>query len=439
MTGIPNQSGRQTGPQIDKTDSRFSGKVETVRDADFNRRGFLKAGLCCATVATCLSPTMSYADNDELKFQQLNDGAENRLWGVALAYGEDKLDLIDLDNNKLLHSFSGLRATHAITPIEHLNRFIVHGSKIGTREGAIGVLQVDPVKKTWSIPFYKTLTGGPALHWQPDPEFKRVVFNTIGDGGLHVLDTNKLTLRSYTGGGGHSNMAFLDQYLIATDEMSGPTNVRVINLETGKIESKTPVGNWGHGLTVCRERGEAFVWSREGVQVVSLAKKTLGKHSGIFEPKDVDVRGWFCWTPQGGQFSHDVAWAYGDKYRPHLLVTDMKNHRLEKIPTGDPDLQPSFLQLSPDGKWGMASLRGREEIGIFDTAANTFNGVVKAGPARPGFFERDMTFCLNRDCGIVTNTGDNSISLLDLKRKEEVRRISLPRRPMWLKAISPTV
>ena len=94
--------------------------------------------------------------------------------------------------------------------------------------------------------------------------------------------------------------------------------------------------------------------------------------------------------------------------------------------------------MSPDGKWGMASLRGREEIAVFDTAANTFNGVVKAGPAQPGFFERDMTFCRNRDCGIVTNTGDNSISLLDLKRKLEVRRISLPRRPLWLKAISPT-
>ena len=273
MTGIPSQNVPQTGP---KTDGQFAGTVETVQDADFSRRGFLKAGLSCASLATFLAPAVSFADTEELNFKQLQNGQANRLWGVALAYGEDKLDLIDLDNNKLLHSFAGLQATHAITPIEHLNRFIVHGRKTGTREGAIGVLQVDPVKKTWSIPFYQTLSGGPALHWQPDPEFKRVVFNTIGDGGLHVLDTEKLKLKSYAGGGGHSNMAFLDQYLIATDEMSGPTNLRVINLETGKIESKTPVGNWGHGLSVCREKGEAFVWSREGVQVVSLAEENVG-------------------------------------------------------------------------------------------------------------------------------------------------------------------
>ena len=116
---------------------------------------------------------------------------------------------------------------------------------------------------------------------------------------------------------------------------------------------------------------------------------------------------------------------------------DMKNHQFEKIPTGDPDLQPSFLQLSPDGKWGLSSMRGREEIGIFDTVANKFLGLVKAGPARASFFERDMTFCRKRDCALVTNTGDKTISLLDLRNKQEIRRISLPRRPLWLKAMSP--
>ena len=115
----------------------------------------------------------------------------------------------------------------------------------------------------------------------------------------------------------------------------------------------------------------------------------------------------------------------------------MQKGRFEQIPTGDERLQPSFLQLSPDGKWGLASLRGLEEIAIFDTEANLFKGLVKAGPARTSFFERDMTFCRERDCALVTNTGDNSISLLDLKAKQEVRRISLPRRPLWLKAISP--
>ncbi len=421
-----------TGVAADVT-VRLECKSETICD-DISRRGFLKAGLACTAL---LSTGFSRPADERLEFRQVSDAVSDRLWGVALAFGEDRLDLIDLDNNRLLHSFEGLRATHAITPIEHLNRFVVHGQKISTNEGAVGVLQVDPVNKTWSIPFYKSLPGGPALHWQPDPEFNRVVFNTIGDGGLHVLDTANLTMRRYDGGGGHSNMALLDDYLVATDEMSGPTNLSIVNLKTGEIESKTPVGNWGHGVTVCRQRGQAFVHSREGVHVVSMARKSIGKHVGIFEPNNADSRCWFCWTPQGGQYSHDVAWNYGDKYEPHLLVTDMQNHRFEKIPMGDPNLKPSYLQLSPDGKWGMASLRGREEVAIFDIQANEFKGVVKAGPARASFFERDMTFCRSRDCGIVTNTGDNSISMLDLKRKVEVRRISLPRRPIWLKTISP--
>ena len=120
-----------------------------------------------------------------------------------------------------------------------------------------------------------------------------------------------------------------------------------------------------------------------------------------------------------------------------MLVIDTEKGEFDTIQTGDPNLQPSYLQLSPDGKWGLASLRGLEEIAIFDTVANQFKGVVKAGPARASFFERDMTFCRQRDCALVTNTGDNTISLLDLNRKEEIRRISLPRRPLWLKAISP--
>ena len=430
MTGLPSE-----------IDRPFAGAIETVQDTDVSRRGFLRAGAACAAIAATALDCSGAVE--QLKVRKVHDGKADQLWGVALAYGEQRLDLIDLDNAKLLHSFEGLRATHAITPIERLNRFVVHGQDIASKEGAVGVLQVDPIKKTWSIPFYRTLPGGPALHWQPDPEFNRIVFNTIGDGGLHVLDTEKLTLKRYAGGGSHSNMAFLDDYLVATDEMSGPSKLSVVNLKSGKIESQTPVGNWGHGVTVCRERGEAFVWSSEGVHVVSLAKKSLGRHMGLLTPKDPDVRCWFCWTPQGGRFSHDVAWAYGesdaggDLYRPHLLVTDMQNHRFERISTGDPKLQPSYLQLSPDGKWGLSSLKGREEIAIFDIAANRFAGTVKAGPARPGFFERDMAFCRSRDCGIVTNTGDKSISLLDLKRKVEVRRISLPRRPGWLKAISP--
>ena len=416
MTGIPHQI-----------------EVETVPEEDISRRSFLQQGSACMA-GGLLIPSLI---DEALKFKQVQKKEVERMWGVAMAYGQGRLDLIDLDNNRLLHSFEGIRATHAITPIESLNRFVIHGHRADSKDGAVVVFQVDPVKKTWEMILNKDLPGGPALHWQPNPDFSEIMFNTVGDGSLHVLDTKELTIKQYIGGGQHSNMAFFKNYLVATDKMSGPTKLNVVDRDTGKLVSQTPLGSWGHGVTVNDQRGEAFIWSNDGVHVVSLAKATMGNEVKVMETPDPAERSWFCWTPQGGRYSHDVSWTAGDNYKSYLLVIDMLKGKFEKISTGDPDLQPSFLQLSPDGKWGLASLRGKEEIAIFDTKANKFEGLVSAGPAKASFFERDMTFCRQRDCAIVTNTGDSTISLLDLKRKQEVRRIGLPRRPLWLKAISP--
>jgi len=146
------------------------------------------------------------------------------LWGLAMSYGEKRLDLIDLDHSQILHSFEGFRANHAIIPVEALNRFIIHGSRAGTKTGALMVLEVDPVLKTWTVLMDKDIKGGPLLHWQPRPDLSEIVFNTIGDGRLHVLDTKSLKITTYRGGGHHSNMAMMDDLLIATDEMAGPSN-----------------------------------------------------------------------------------------------------------------------------------------------------------------------------------------------------------------------
>ena len=416
MTGIPHQI-----------------EIETVPEEDISRRSFLQQGSACVAGGLML-PLML---DEALKFRRVQEKDSEQLWGVAMAYCQGRLDLIDLDNNRLLHSFEGIRATHAITPIESLNRFVVHGHRHDSKEGVVVVFQIDPVRKTWEVILNKHLPGGPALHWQPNPDFTQIVFNTVGDGGLHVLDTKELTIKRYDGGGQHSNMAFFKNYLVATDKMSGATNLNIVDRNTGKLVSSTAVGNWGHGVTVNDQRGEAFVWSNDGVHVISLAEGSMGKPVRLIRTDNPDERSWFCWTPQGGRFSHDVSWNPGDQYRPYLLVLDMLKGKFERISTGDARLQPSYLQLSPDGKWGLASLRGLEEIAIFDTKENQFKGLVSAGPAKASFFERDMTFCRQRDCAIVTNTGDNTISLLDLKQKQEVRRISLPRRPLWLKAISP--
>ena len=63
-------------------------------------------------------------------------------------------------------------------------------------------------------------------------------------------------------------------------------------------------------------------------------------------------------------------------------------------------------------------------------------GTVEAGPSAVSFFVQDMAFCKDRNYALVTNTAEKSISLLNLKLRQEERRIHLPRRPDWFKSLS---
>jgi len=401
----------------------------------------LAAGLEMSGLTSAATPkTPALQAPFELVSDNILPDAKAPLWGMAMAYGEKKLDLIDLDNSQILHSISGFEASHAITPVEHLNRFVIHGYRPETLTGAILVFEVNPKTKAWKIVLDKEIKGGRPLHWQPRPDLSEIVFNTIGDGALHVLDTKTLGITRYVGGGVHSNMAMMDDLLIATDQMAGPSQLLITDRKTNTILTKTAVNDWGHGVTVNFERGEAYVWAIDGAHRISLAKGSMGKHLGLIPSLERGERCWFCWTPQGSRYAHDVAWNWeegkGDVYGDYLTALDMKTARIERIATGSKDIRPSFLQVSPDGKWGLSSLRGRDDIGIFNLEKNSFEGTVDAGAARPSFFERDMAFCKNRDFALVTNTAEKSVSLLNLKTREEHRRIYLPRKPDWFKSLS---
>ena len=75
-----------TGVATDVT-VRLECKSETICD-DISRRGFLKAGLACTAF---LSTGFSRPAEERLKFRQVSDAVSDRLWGVALAFGEDRL------------------------------------------------------------------------------------------------------------------------------------------------------------------------------------------------------------------------------------------------------------------------------------------------------------------------------------------------------------
>ena len=422
-------------------------ELQFIKDAPVTRRaligGFMgSAGL--AAMGTARSAAAQISSKAQAPFDLVSSQFAVKdtdpLWGMAMSYGEKRLDLIDLDNSKIVHSIEGFEASHAITPVEHLNRFVIHGYKRAEKTGAILVFEIDPSTKSWRLLLDKNIEGGRPLHWQPRADLSEIVFNTIEDGSLHVLDTKSLEITKYVGGGEHSNMAMMDDLLIATDAMAGPSRLLVTDRKTNKILTETAVSSWGHGVSVNFERGEAYVWAKDGIHRVSLAKGSMGKHLGVIPSLELGERSWFCWTPQGGQFTHDVSWNWeqniGDVYQPYLTAVDMKNARIERIATGSKDIRPSFLQVSPDGKTGLTSLRGRDDIGIFNLERNSFEGTVKAGAAKKSFFERDMAFCKNRNFALVTNTEDKSISLLNLENRQEVRRIYLPRKPQWFKSLS---
>ncbi len=430
-------------------------RQQYIQDLPFTRRRMLRGTAKALTAGAALSfpahllgqsayardiSTIKAQSPEGLLSNKLSESVDNPLWGMAMSYGEKRLDLIDLDNSQILHSFEGFDASHAIIAVEHLNRFVVHGYRPETKTGALMVLEVNPVTKAWSVLMDKDIKGGRLLHWQPRPDMSEIVFNTIGDGRLHVLDTKTLEIQRYVGGGRHSNMAMMDNLLIATDAMAGPSQLLITDRKTNTTLSTTSVNEWGHGVSVNYERGEAYVWAKDGIHRVSLARKSMGQHLGLIPSLETGERCWFCWTPQGTQFTHDVAWNWeqgiGDVYNPYLIAVDMKNARLERISTNDKDIQPSFLQVSPNGKWGLSSLRGRDEVGIFDLENNIFKGLVTAGKAKASFFERDMAFCKDRNFALVTNTAEKSISLLNLKTRQETRRIHLPRKPTWFKSLS---
>ena len=380
------------------------------------------------TVATAGEPTRAgAADSSNLR-------------GVLLAtskYGTaPRLDLISLNDGSLLATFEGIAASHAVVPVEDRNRFFVHGTDARTGNGLIWGLQVEPDAGTWTVIYERQLAGGEVLHWQPNRDASLILYNTIGDGALHVLDTHSLELRSYVGGGSHSNMAFFndDRWLVATDRLGERPILRAIDRATNRVLSETPVGDWSHGVTVNERTGRAFVWANDGVHIVSLAQANLGKHLGVIAASEPGQRSWFCWAPLGGRYSHDQTWNPGDRYSPWLTVLDMEGDRLERIATGDE--QPGMVQVSPDGRWAACGSLTSDNLCMFDLEANTWQGSVKIGKGSKEFFDRDLAFSRDRAVVFATNPPEGTVTAVDWQQGRVLSQISLPVTPQFVKVLT---
>lgn len=361
------------------------------------------------------------------------------LQGVLLATSKfdtsSRLDLISLQENRLLATFERIEASHAVVPVEALNRFFVHGRETRTDKGFLWGLEVEPATGAWSVIYERELAGGNILHWQPNRDYSLIQYNTTGDGTLHVLDTNTLELQTYTGGGSHSNMAFFndDRWLVATDRLGERTLLRVIDRASNSVLSETNVGDWGHGVTVNDRTGQGFVWAGDGVHVVSLARQTLGEHLGVIAT-EAGQRSWFCWTPQGGRYSHDQTWNPSDRYSPWLTVLDTQNQRLERIATGEE--RPGTLQISPDGRWGACGSLSSNKICLFDIEANTWLGTVAAGRGSTEFFDRDLAFSRDRRWVFASNPPERSVTVIDRQEMQAIGQIDLPVEPQWVKVLT---
>jgi len=248
------------------------------------------------------------------------------------------------------------------------------------------------------------------------------------------MQTDTFDIQTFSGGGAHSNMVLSDRYIMATDKIHGKTYFSIIDRKSAKVLSHVYVGKWAHGVTYSREYGKAFIWNqKDTVSVVSLAEKEFGTVRAVISPFASRERSWFCWTPQGGRYSHDTAWLPGDKYSHYIMVLDMKENKLEQIQT--PGFNPQVLQISPDGKQGLASVYQSNKILHIDIEGNKILGAVEVGQPGRGFFDRDLAFCRDRRIGIIGNPGEQSLSVVDLEIKKELKRIKLDALPVWHKAL----
>ncbi|NET33190.1 MAG: twin-arginine translocation signal domain-containing protein [Cyanothece sp. SIO1E1] len=411
-----------------------------------SRRRFLQTTAVGATGGVVLSDLLQSRSGAARSAQQsapasgdlANGGLD--IAGVIMATskidGKPRIDLISLRNNHILATFEGIDASHAVVPVESWNRFFVHGRDVQTGQGMIWGLEIDLETEAWTVIYEQQLDGGLILHWQPNHDYSLIQYNSTESQALHILDTKTLDLQTYQGGGTHSTMAFFNQdnWLVATDHLGDGTQLRIIDRATNTILAETAVGNWGHGLTVNHQTERAFVWANEGVHMVSLAQRTLGDHLGVIQPLAPGQRSWFCWTPQGGRYSHDQTLNPGDRFSPWLTVIDMETATLEKIETGDE--QAGTLQISPDGKIGISGSHSSNHVCLFDIQANTFLGTVAVGHGNHAFFDRDAAFSRDRTLAFVTNPPDQTITAIDIRGMEAIAQINLPAPPQWMKVLT---
>ena len=408
-------------------------------DGKVSRRKFLKTTMAVAVGITVI-PNGIQGMVNAARPPGIPRRKNSGIVGIAMATSREnnrfRVDLISLKNSRVITTFHDFHASHAVVPVEHLNRFFVHGRKIKTGRGVLMGIQVNPMTERWHLIYEQEIDGGMPLHWQPNRDCSLIQYNTIGDGALHVLNTQSLELESYHGGGRHSNMAFYNNanWLVATDNLRGGTTLRVIQRKTGEILSETPAGAWGHGVTVNDATKRAFVWASDGVHCIDLREKNLGQHLGVVKPLQRGQRSWFCWTPQGHRFSHDQTWNPNDVFSPWLTVLDMEKDQLIKVKVDREEL--GTLAISPDGLLGACGSHSSKNACLFDIPSNRFIGKVKIGRGNNDFFDRDIAFSRDRSIVFFTNPPEKTITAVHTKRLAVVGEIDLPARPQWLKVLT---
>jgi len=343
-----------------------------------------------------------------------------------------RLHAIAVPSGKTLASVDHFSASHAIQLVPGKKRAFVHGRRTDRPGGALIVMRAD--KDGATVELDHDLPEHP-LHWQPRPDLSEIVYNTTGDHGLTIVNTDTLEVESFKGAAGpHSLMGFLDDDVVSSNGLVDSGQVRILDRKMGYVDQQVGVGPWPHGLAICAENGRAYCWCGDGVHVVGVRGRERGRRLKVIESFSRGQRCWFAWTPQGGRLSHDTSWLPGDRWAPYLTVVDAHAERLERIESGD--RQPGTLTVSDDGALGLASCRNTSEALVFDLKASRYTGAIPIGASDPSnFFDRDLSIAPGGRWAAVTNPADPSVSVVDLTARREVARLPLAFRPGWMKLL----
>ncbi len=212
----------------------------------------------------------------------------------------------------------------------------------------------------------------------PDGRFAYV---PVGDGNYEVIDVaqKKIIKRIFTGGKPHNTLCSPDGKRMYLAPMGAPKRVTIVDVATHAKIGEVPFGNVVRPIALAPDESKLYaeVDGLVGFEAADLkTRKLVQRVPAKLAPEHRKVASrshGLGVRPDGKEvWECDV-----EHFEIHVYdVTGEKPKQIATIPVGH---RVYWLIFSPDGKTCYASVRGKNEVAVIDTAKKTVTARIKAG------------------------------------------------------------